>query len=324
MAIYTGTERRVSLVRPGLLQFKLRPNLCGSAGDMEAMLQRAADLLGPKGVTSGESQQIKSGLIAAEFPSGVLQMIGSNVFHNFKDIAFRQGTLPAIQQRQSNPVPPRAETYSALIGRLGDPQEVLGSRVDVLTKSAAYVARLALAHRRPNLQVIINTGELDPLGITHEALAKEIVASLSGDWHIASIAHILQNKRLCLPNKIAGLLVTGYSSLFLNGKESSADENTIQSSIRSEWYNRSTSTRLPLIILSENLPDKDFMNANLPWYNAPFNDESTFSISQLGTADNFAGLRLTWHHLGYDETSVTRNAWTEKKAFEYDLTSIYI
>ncbi len=329
--LYSGPERRIKLVKPGQLEFKLRADLCGEPADRETRLQKAVELLAPRGLSELGSRQMKADLVAAEFHSGILQVRSEEVFPSYPCIDLRPGDLTPFH---SGSISRRAAVYSALVGRLGDPQEVLAPRAEVLAKSAAYVSLMALFQSRPHYQVIVNTGALKPLEITHEALAREIVGSnlsRKTTWHVVSIEDILRSRQVALPAGATGLLVTGYSSHFLDHPADGQlleNEQRLQFAIREVFYNEQMARRcLSIIVLSETLPHIKFdgsVQPDLPWNSGPFQPDTTWSIEPLENTGQPAGFSLVRQHLGYKPDSIMLKEWTRKDTLTYDNTSIHI
>jgi len=186
-----------------------------------------------------------------------------------------------------------------------------------LVGHAAYVSLVALQHSKR--AAIINTGALTPLGITHEAIARKTMGPehLEITWQLLSIEKILRSGIERLPAGTNGLLVTGYSATILDQGERE-NENRLQAAIRAK-FNSYLDSPFSLLVLSETLPNKSFEHISLPWYNGPFQPNTTWSIEPLGPLDEVSGFSLTQHHLGHDKGRGLARVWSNIGRFEFAL-----
>ena len=181
-----------------------------------------------------------------------------------------------------------------------------------------YVSTIALrhCHHYNRTAAIVNTAALTPLGLTQEALAQNIMDhKMLANWHILTAAQILGSP-IKLPKATTGLLVTGYSSQFLDQRRLK-DEDSLQAKIRCEFGNH---FELPfsLLVLSQTLPNTNFKEAKWPWYNGPFQSDPTWSIEPMRKkTDEVTGFALTRHHLGKDDR--WENTWSILNRFEFPL-----
>lgn len=142
---------------------------------------------------------------------------------------------------------------------------------ELLAKTSLAVE---IAVRQSRGTAIVNINES---GVTQA----EIAHRLSADYFIVTVGDIV-NKKINfyeLPKDIKGILVTGYSDAVIKNEE---NEKRLQSFVRAAAFERgSNAGRFSVVVLSDTLPDTEFMRATLPWFNGPFDGaDSVWSIKK--------------------------------------------
>lgn len=136
---------------------------------------------------------------------------------------------------------------------------------------------------------------------------EEIVDHLPEYFHHVTVAEILEKKAL-VPAEKKGLVVSGYSWDFYVDKDK---EERIEAFVRTVAnMRRCYEGRFQILVLMNGLPEeKIWCNADLPWFNGPFEDEAVWSIRPMPQG---SGVELIQHKLEIKERRSRTWGWKRK------------
>ena len=150
--------------------------------------------------------------------------------------------------------------------------------------------------RKSGGTAIINVGDTDQ---------PKVVETLGLTYEHWTTEDILTGKISPTPLDKKGLVVSGYDATVDEEKE-----NLLQAVVRQEAFRRESNRRMfSVVVLSSSLPDPNVFDASKPWFNGPFEDNTSWTVA---IAEGV--VKISQHKLKRNPEG--QKVWVEKEVTE--------